>query len=69
FKQHELEEIKEIYKKSTKMSDPSGSGLTCSIGYGRTLTETYLALKIAKTQPGKNSIFGFKLADKGISKR
>ena len=29
----------------------------------------YLALKIAKTQPGKNSIFGFKLADKGISKR
>ena len=69
FKQHELEEIKEIYKKSTKRSDPSGSGLTCSIGYGRTLTETYLALKIAKTQPGKNSIFGFKLADKGISKR
>lgn len=59
FKQDELEEIKDIYKKSTKRSDPSGSGLTCSIGYGRSLTETYLALKVAKTQPGKNSIFGW----------
>lgn len=58
-KQEELKEIKDIYKKSTKKSDPLGSGLTCSIGYGRSLTETYLALKIAKTQPGKNSIFGW----------
>ncbi|NJN07775.1 MAG: mCpol domain-containing protein [Richelia sp. SL_2_1] len=37
--------------------------LTCSIGYGSSLTETYLALKIAKTKPGKNSIVGIQFKD------
>jgi hypothetical protein len=36
-------------------------GLTCSIGYGRSFQEVYLALKLAKTQPGKNAILGIKL--------
>jgi hypothetical protein len=34
------------------------SGLTCSIGYGRSFQEVFLALKLAKTQPGKNAIVG-----------
>ena len=37
-------------------------GLTCSIGYGRSFQEVYLALKLAKTQPGKNSIIGIELS-------
>jgi len=36
-------------------------GLTCSIGYGRSFQEVYLALKLAKTQPGKNAIVGIEL--------
>ncbi|MEL7358852.1 MAG: mCpol domain-containing protein [Cyanobacteria bacterium J06560_6] len=35
--------------------------LTCSIGYGRSFQEVYLALKLAKTQPGKNAIVGIEL--------
>lgn len=57
FKEEELKVIQDIYKKKT-------SGLTCSIGYGRSLTETYLALKLAKTKPGKNSIVGIKLKNR-----
>lgn len=34
------------------------SQLTCSIGFGRSFKEVYLALKSAKTEPGKNSIVG-----------
>lgn len=34
------------------------TGLTCSIGYGKSFQEVYLALKLAKTEPGKNSIMG-----------
>ena len=34
------------------------TGLTCSIGYGRSFQEVYLALKLAKSEPGKNSIVG-----------
>ena len=56
-KEDDLKEIQKTYEKNT-------SGLTCSIGYGCSLTETYLALKIAKTQPGKNSIFGIQFTDK-----
>lgn len=37
------------------------SGLTCSIGYGRSFQEVYLALKLAKSKPGKNSIMGINL--------
>jgi hypothetical protein len=36
-------------------------GLTCSIGYGRSFQEVYLALKLAKTTPGKNTIIGIEL--------
>lgn len=36
-------------------------GLTCSIGYGRSFREVYLALKMAKAQPGKNCITGIDL--------
>lgn len=36
-------------------------GLTCSIGYGRSFREVYLALKLAKTKPGKNAIVGVEL--------
>ena len=49
-----LKNIQKIYKSTT-------SGLTCSIGYGRSFQEVYLALKLAKTQPGKNSIIGIKI--------
>jgi hypothetical protein len=37
-------------------------GHTCSIGFGRTPRETYVALKIAKATPGKNSIVGVDLS-------
>jgi len=40
----------------------STSGLTCSIGYGNSFQEVYLALKQAKTTPGKNTIVGAKLS-------
>ena len=50
-----LLEIKDLYSKTT-------SGLTCSIGYGRSFQEVYLALKLAKTQPGKNAIVGIELS-------
>lgn len=50
----DLKRLQEIYYETT-------SGLTCSIGYGRSFQEVYLALKIAKTQPGKNSIIGVEM--------
>jgi len=37
------------------------SGMTCSIGYGKSFQEVYLALKLAKAEPGKNSIVGVEL--------
>ena len=43
-----------IYQKNT-------AGMTCSIGYGKTLLEAYLALKLAKAEPGKNRIVGIEL--------
>ncbi|MEH2193568.1 MAG: mCpol domain-containing protein [Nostoc sp.] len=49
-----LLEIQAMYSQLTP-------GLTCSIGYGRSFQEVYLALKLAKTQPGKNAIVGIKL--------
>jgi hypothetical protein len=38
-------------------------GQTCSIGFGHTTKEAYLALKIAKAIPGKNAIFGVEIVD------
>jgi minimal CRISPR polymerase domain len=55
FSQKELEEFKGIYNSET-------AGLTCSIGYGNSFQEVYLAMKIAKTTPGKNSIVGAKFS-------
>jgi hypothetical protein len=52
--EEKLKAIQEIYYETT-------SGLTCSIGYGKSFQEVYLALKLAKTKPGKNSIVGVEL--------
>jgi len=49
-----LEELKNIYKEETK-------GLTCSIGYGLSLRDTYMALKLAKANAQKNMIKGIYL--------
>lgn len=51
----------DMLKNIQKMYESTTSGLTCSIGYGRSFQEVYLALKLAKTQPGKNSIIGIKI--------
>lgn len=51
FNEHALKTMQQMYRDRT-------SGLTCSIGYGRSFREVYLALKLAKTTPGKNSIAG-----------
>lgn len=51
FSRSELEEFQSIYNSVT-------SGLTCSIGYGNSFQEVYLAMKLAKTVPGKNAITG-----------
>lgn len=51
FSQKELEEFQGIYSSET-------AGLTCSIGYGNSFKEVYLAMKMAKTMPGKGSIIG-----------
>ncbi len=37
------------------------SGRTCSVGFGRTKREAYVALKIAKAQPGKNTCLGLQI--------
>lgn len=50
FARNHLVEMQRIYQTS--------SGLTCSIGYGKSFAEVYLALKYAKTHPGKNFISG-----------
>jgi hypothetical protein len=50
-----LRAMQQIYQEAT-------SGLTCSVGYGRSFQEVYLALKMAKNQPGKNSIIGIELS-------
>jgi hypothetical protein len=50
----QLNEFKTIYNDHTK-------GNTCSIGFGKTIYETYLAMKLAKSRPGKNKIIGIRL--------
>lgn len=54
FDQAIIQSIQQKYQEVTM-------GLTCSIGYGRSFREVYLALKLAKTEPGKNSIVGIEL--------
>lgn len=50
-----LAELQALYQRET-------GGLTCSIGYGRTFKEVYVALKLAKAQPGKASIVEVELS-------
>ena len=50
----QLEDLQSLYRNKTK-------GLTCSIGFGHSFQEVYIALKIAKARPGKNSIIGIDL--------
>ena len=54
FNETGLQELQQIYHTST-------SGMSCSIGFGRSLQEVYLALKIAKAEPGKNHIIGIQI--------
>lgn len=54
FSFQEIEDFQKVYKNET-------AGLTCSIGYGKSMHEVYLALKLAKSQPGKNSIVGIEI--------
>jgi hypothetical protein len=49
-----LVELKELYTEKS-------NGLTCSIGYGKSFREVYIAMKLAKAEPGKNSIVGIEL--------
>lgn len=51
FTKSELESFQSTYNSTT-------SGLTCSIGYGKSLHEVYLAMKLAKSKPGKGVIIG-----------
>lgn len=55
FDRKSLEEMQAIYQTET-------AGLTCSIGYGSSFQEVYLALKLAKTQPNKNTIVGIQIS-------
>lgn len=54
FSPSQLREMQSIYKEMTGSS-------TCSIAVGRTLHETYLAMKLAKATPGKGIIMGIEL--------
>ena len=49
-----LVELQQAYRAAT-------GGLTCSVGFGGSLREVYLALKLAKSSPGKNAIQGVEL--------
>jgi len=51
---NDLVKIKQIYKDTTKF-------LTCSIGFGKSSKDAYIALKLAKANPQKNMIKGIYL--------
>jgi len=54
YHQDTLEQMKRTYMNSS-------GGHSCSIGFGRTAREAYVALKMAKARHGKNSIVGIEL--------
>ena len=54
YSQQVLNRMKSEYR------DRSG-GHTCSIGFGRTPREAYVALKLAKARPGKSAIIGIEV--------
>jgi hypothetical protein len=49
-----IEDLRALYKQKTK-------GFTCSVGFGSTLKEAYVALKMAKASPGKDCVVGVEL--------
>lgn len=51
---HAIAELQSTYR------DVSG-GHTCSIGFGKSPRDAYVALKMAKARPGKNAIMGMEL--------
>jgi len=53
-----IENLRVIYSQLTK-------GRTCSIGFGRTLKEAYIALKLAKASPGKDTVRGVTILREG----
>jgi hypothetical protein len=53
FDERAVQTMQQMYQEIT--------GLTCSIGYGRSFHEVYLALKVAKAEPGKNSLVGIEI--------
>lgn len=55
FDYDDLLEMQKIYHEKTQ-------GKTCSIGFGRSFQEVYLALKLAKSEPGKGAIIGIEFA-------
>jgi hypothetical protein len=54
FDEKVLQNLRQMYHRLT-------SGLTCSVGFGKTLQEVYLALKLAKAEPGKNCMVGIEI--------
>ncbi len=62
FTYQDIESFQKIYRDETRC-------LTCSIGIGKSFHEVYLALKLAKSQPGKNSIIGIEINNYPRSRR
>jgi hypothetical protein len=52
-----VEELRSTYARLS-------GGHTCSVGFGKTLKEAYIAMKIAKAAPGKDSVVGIWLVPK-----
>lgn len=53
-----LEALRDLYARMTE-------GQTCSVGFGRTPKEAYVALKMAKAKPNKDSIAGVTIVTPG----
>lgn len=49
-----IEELRSTYSRIS-------GGYTCCVGFGRTLKEVYVAMKMAKATPGKDSVVGVEL--------
>jgi hypothetical protein len=56
FDRDALEEMRSVYVRLS-------GGYTCSLGFGSTPKEAYVALKMAKAAPGKNSVMGIELVE------
>lgn len=54
FSYGDLEGFQKAYYRET-------GGYTCSVAFGKTFHETFLAMKLAKANPGKNTIMGIEL--------